>query len=153
MALADRDTSAVQRRTLVVLSATQVLAGVGMATALAVSTLVATRISGSELVGGASLTCVVLGAAAAALVVSRVATRRGRRPALGLGYGVGAAGAAGAALAVDAGSAPAMLVGLLFAGAPPRRVWPPASPRPTWPRRSAGPAPSASWCGRRRSVP
>jgi MFS family permease len=115
--LTDRDVAAVQRRTLVVLSVAQVLAGVGMATALAVSTLVATRLSGSELVGGAALTCVVVGAAAAALVVARVATRRGRRPALGLGYGVGAAGAAGAAVAVGAGSAPAMLVGLVLAGA------------------------------------
>lgn len=117
MALTDRDTAAVQRRTLAVLSATQVLAGVGMATALAVSTLVATRLSASELVGGAALTAVVLGAAAAALVVARVATRHGRRPALGLGYGVGAVGAAGTAMAVGAGNAPAMLVGLLLVGA------------------------------------
>jgi MFS family permease len=115
--LTDRDTAAVQRRILVVLSVTQVLAGVGMATALAVSTLVASRLSGSELIGGAALTCVVLGAAAAALVVARVATRRGRRPALGLGYGVGTAGAAVAAVAVAVGSAAAMLVGLLLVGA------------------------------------
>jgi hypothetical protein len=111
------DTAAVQRRVLAVLAATQVLGGVGMATALAVSTLVATRISGSELVGGAALTCVVLGAAGAALVVSRVAARRGRRPALSLGYGVGALGAATAAVAVAAGSAAVMLAGLVLAGA------------------------------------
>ena len=109
--------AAVQRRILAVLSVTQVLAGVGMATALAVSTLVAARLSGSELIGGAALTCVVLGAAGAALVVARVATRRGRRPALGLGYGVGAFGAAMAALGVGAGSSTVMLVGLLLAGA------------------------------------
>jgi MFS family permease len=109
--------AAVQRRILAVLSVTQVLAGVGMATALAVSTLVAARLSGSELIGGAALTCVVLGAAGAALVVARVATRRGRRPALGLGYGVGALGAAMAALGVGAGSSTVMLIGLLLAGA------------------------------------
>jgi MFS family permease len=109
--------AAVQRRILAVLSVTQVLAGVGLATALAVSTLVAARLSGSELIGGAALTCVVLGAAGAALVVARVATRRGRRPALGLGYGVGALGAAVAALGVGAGSSAVMLVGLLLAGA------------------------------------
>jgi MFS family permease len=109
--------AAVQRRILAVLAVTQVLAGVGMATALAVSTLVAARLSGSDLVGGAALTCVVLGAAGAALVVARVATRHGRRPALGLGYAVGTVGAAGTATAVGAGKAPMMLVGLLLVGA------------------------------------
>jgi MFS family permease len=108
---------AVQRRVLVVLAGTQVLAGVGMATALAVSSLVAARLSGSDVVGGAALTCVVLGAAGAALVVSRVATRTGRRPALSLGYGVGALGAAGAVAAVVTGSASGLLLALLLVGA------------------------------------
>jgi MFS family permease len=109
--------AAVQTRVLLVLSATQVLGGVGMATALAVSTLVASRLSGSEAVGGTALTCVVLGAAGASLVVSRVATRRGRRPALTLGYGVGALGGTGAVVAVAMGNAPALLLALLFVGA------------------------------------
>lgn len=108
---------AVQRRVLVVLAGTQVLAGVGMATALAVSTLVAARLSGSEVIGGAALTCVVLGAAGAALVVSRIAARAGRRPALSLGYAVGALGGVGAAGAVAAGSAYGLLASLLFVGA------------------------------------
>lgn len=110
------DTS-VQRRVLAVLAATQVLGGVGMATALAVSTLVASRLSGSEAVGGLALTCVVLGTAGAAIVLSRVASRTGRRPALTLGYGVGAIGGAGAVGAVTAGSAAGLLVALLFVGA------------------------------------
>ncbi len=111
------DLVAVQRRVLVVLAVTQALAGVGMAMALTVSTLIATRISGSEAVGGVALTCVVLGAAGFALLVARVATRSGRRPALSLGYGVGALGGAGAAAAVVLGSAPVLLVSLVLAGA------------------------------------
>lgn len=107
---------ALQRRVLTVLAGTQVLGGVGIATALAVATLVATRLSGSEALGGFALTTVVLGTAGAALVVSRVATSRGRRPALTLGYGVGAVGAVGAAVAVAAGSAVGLLVALLFVG-------------------------------------
>jgi MFS family permease len=109
---------AVQRRVLIVLAGAQVLGGVGIATALAVSTLVAARLSGSEVVGGFALTCVVLGTAVAALVVSRVATRAGRRPALSLGYGVGALGGVGAAVAVSAGSAAGLLVALVSLGAP-----------------------------------
>lgn len=107
----------VQRRVLVVLAGTQVLAGVGMATALAVSTLVAARLSGSDTVGGAALTCVVLGAAGAALVVSRIAIRAGRRPALSLGYAVGALGGVGAVVSITARSAPGLLVALVLVGA------------------------------------
>lgn len=107
---------AVQRRMLTVLAGTQVLGGVGIATALAVATLVATRLSGSEALGGFALTTVVLGTAGAALVVSRVATDRGRRPALTIGYGVGALGAVGAAGAVAVGSAVGLLASLLFVG-------------------------------------
>ncbi len=108
---------ALQRRILVVLATTQVLGGVGIATALAVATLVAAQLSGSEAVGGSALTVVVLGTAGAALVVSRVAAGAGRRPALVLGYGVGALGALGAAAAVAAGSAVGLLAGLLLVGA------------------------------------
>ncbi len=106
----------VQRRILAVLAGAQVLLGVGIATAFSVSTLIAARLSGSDVVGGAALTAVVLGAAGAALVVSRVASRAGRRPALTLGYGVGALGAAVAVAAVTAGSVPALLGALLLVG-------------------------------------
>ncbi|WP_214366755.1 MFS transporter [Pseudonocardia sp. H11422] len=106
----------VQRRVLAVLAATQVLGGIGVAGAIAVSTLVAARLSGSDLVGGAALTAVVLGAAAAALLLARVAARAGRRPALSLGYGLGTLGAIGAVVAVAAGSAGALLGALVLVG-------------------------------------
>lgn len=105
-----------QRRVLAVLAGTQVLGGVGMATALAVSTLIAARLSGSEVLGGLALTCVVLGTAAAALVLSRLTPRLGRRPVLSLGYGAGALGGVGAVVAVTVGSAVGLLVALLFVG-------------------------------------
>lgn len=75
----------------------------------------AARLSGSEVVGGFALTCGVLGTAVAALVVSGVATRAGRRPAPRQGYEVGALGGVGAAVAISAGSAAGLLVAL---GAP-----------------------------------
>lgn len=109
--------AAVQRRVLAVLAGTQVLVGIGVATALSVSTLIAARMSGSETVGGLALTVSVLGAAVAALVLARVATRFGRRPALTLGFGGGAAGAAGAVAAIAVGSAPLLLGALVLVGA------------------------------------
>ncbi|HYH29399.1 MAG TPA: MFS transporter [Pseudonocardia sp.] len=108
--------TAVQRRILFVLAATQVLGGVGVAGAIAVSSLVASRMSGSEAVGGLAQTGVVLGAAGASFAVARVAARAGRRPALSLGYGVAALGGAGAVVAVSVGSAPALLVALVLVG-------------------------------------
>jgi MFS family permease len=107
---------AVQRRILIVLAATQVLGGVGISGAIAVSALVASRLSGSEAVGGLAQTGTVLGAAGASLVVARVAGRAGRRPALSLGYGMAALGGAGAVVAVSVGSAAALLVALVLVG-------------------------------------
>jgi MFS family permease len=109
--------TAVQRRIMLVLAATQVLGGVGVSTAIAVSSLVAARLSGSEAVGGLAQTGTVLGAAAASFVVARIANRKGRRPALSLGYGTAAVGGAVAVAAVSAGSAAGLLVGLVLVGA------------------------------------
>jgi MFS family permease len=108
---------AVQRRVLAVLSLAQILGGVGVATSISVGALVGTRLSGSEGVGGLALTAMVLGAALAAVVLSRVATRSGRRPAVALGYGAGAIGGAGSAAAVALGSAPLLLAALVLLGA------------------------------------
>jgi MFS family permease len=67
-------------------------------------------------VGGLAQTGTVVGAAAASLVVARVAARAGRRPSLSLAYGVAALGGAGAVVAVSAGSAPGLLVALVLVG-------------------------------------
>nr|MDQ3989891.1 MFS transporter [Actinomycetota bacterium] len=76
---AERD---VQRRTVRILSASQALGGIGVATGVAVSTLVAASISGSDAVGGLASTAIVVGAAVLSLPVARLAARSGRRPAL-----------------------------------------------------------------------
>jgi MFS family permease len=115
--LAVERVGAVQRRVLTVLVVAQVLGGVGVATGIALASLVAAGLSGSDVVGGAALTSMVVGAAVAALPVSRIASRSGRRPALLLGYGLAAAGALGAVVAVAVGSWPLLLVALLPFGA------------------------------------
>nr|WP_222131736.1 MFS transporter [Pseudonocardia sp. C8] len=101
---------------LAVLAAGQVLGGIAVATAISVSSLVATRLSGSPAVGGAAQTAAVLGAAGSAAVVARVAQRRGRRPALAGGYLIALVGGVGAVLATEAGSTAALLVALVLLG-------------------------------------
>jgi MFS family permease len=107
-----------QSRVLRVLTTTQVLGSAGVTIGLAVSTLIAASLSGSDAVGGLAQTSAVIGAAVLALPAARLAQRRGRRPALMLGYGVGAVGAVVAALAVTLGWWQLLLPALiLFGGA------------------------------------
>ncbi|MFC4945571.1 MFS transporter [Pseudonocardia sp. GCM10023141] len=110
------DLVAVQRRVVAVLAGAQMLGGIGVSTAIAVSTLLASRLSGSETIGGISQTGLVLGAAVAAFVIARIASRAGRRPALVFGYGAGMFGAVGATVAVASESASWLIVTLVFVG-------------------------------------
>lgn len=108
---------AAQRTAVRVLSGSQVLGGVGVASGIAVGGLLAEDVSGSTALAGLSQTATVLGAALLALPVARLMAARGRRPGLVAGY---ACGALGAALVVTAGavsSFPLLLVGaVLFGG-------------------------------------
>ena len=108
----------VQRKVVRVLTGTQILGSAAMTIGLAISTLIAASLSGSDAVGGLAQTAAVAGAALLALPGARLAQRRGRRPALILGYGMGAIGALVAAFAVGVGLWQVLLVGLvLFGGA------------------------------------
>lgn len=99
------------------LSAVQVLVGVGTATGAAVNSLVAAETSGSETVGGLAQTCVVVGSALAALPIAQVAARHGRGRSLVLGYGVAMIGALGATTATVLGSTALLLAGMTLIGA------------------------------------
>ncbi|KOV79075.1 MFS transporter [Nocardia sp. NRRL S-836] len=106
----------VQRKVVRVLTGTQIMGSAAMTIGLAISTLIAASLSGSDAVGGFAQTAAVAGAAVLALPGARLAQRRGRRPALILGYGMGAIGALVAAVAVGVGWWPLLLVGLLLFG-------------------------------------
>ncbi|WP_394621760.1 MFS transporter [Lentzea sp. JNUCC 0626] len=106
----------VQRKVVRVLTGTQVLGSAAVTIGLAFSTLIAASLSGSEAVGGLAQTAAVAGAALLALPGARLAQRSGRRPALVLGYGMGALGAVIAAVAVGLGLWQVLLVGLLLFG-------------------------------------
>jgi MFS family permease len=108
---------AVQRRTLVVLVASQVLGGVGIAIGFAVGALLAQELSGSAGLAGIALTVALVGAAVVVVPISRLSSASGRRVGLSAGYTIGAAGAAVIVLAAALGSYPLFLAGMaLFGG-------------------------------------
>ncbi|MGZ4587153.1 MAG: MFS transporter [Mycobacteriaceae bacterium] len=106
----------VQRRTVRVLAASQVLGGVGVATGVAVSSLVAARLSGSDTIAGLAQTSAVVGAGLVALPMARIAARSGRRPSLATGYVLAGAGALVCVVATATQLWPLLLLGLVFFG-------------------------------------
>jgi MFS family permease len=110
--------AAVQRRTLAVLSATQISSGIGVAVGLSLSSLVVARLSGSTAISGLAGTATVLGAALLALPTARTSSGSGRRAGLTLAYGCALIGSLIAVLAISLASWPLLLGGLvLFGGA------------------------------------
>lgn len=107
----------VQRRTVLVLMAAQVVGGIGMGAMLAVGALIALDLSGSDTWSGMATTMITLGAAVFALPLAATAARRGRRPGLALGWSLGALGG----LVVIGATAwelfPLFLAGMVLVGA------------------------------------
>jgi Fucose permease len=105
-----------QRRTLLVLATTQVVGGAGIAVGLTVGALLAARMAGTGL-SGLAQSAAVVGAALFAVPVTRVMTLHGRRPGIGLAYGIAAVGAVLVLIAAAWGSLPLLLAGLFLFGA------------------------------------
>lgn len=99
------------------LGGVQVLAGVGVATGIAVSSLIAADMSGSDAVGGLAQTSAVIGAALVAMPLAQIAAHFGRRPSLAFGYLVAMLGAGIALLGTTLVSWPLQLAGLMLFGA------------------------------------
>ncbi|MFB9622911.1 MFS transporter [Nonomuraea helvata] len=112
---ADRIQS-VQRRTLAVLSATQIVGGVGVAVGLALSSVVVDELSGSTVISGFAGTATVLGAALLALPTAKAAGRGGRRAGLSVAYLSALAGCAISVLAISLHAWPLLLAGLVLVG-------------------------------------
>ncbi len=109
--------AAVQRRTLRTLVASQMLGGIGVASAVSVASLFAEQLGGSPKLAGLAQTTQVFGAAVTAFLMARVMAVRGRRAGLVAGYGIGALGALLAVLAGWAASLPLLLVATSLVGA------------------------------------
>lgn len=107
-----------QRHTVAVLSAAQVLGGVGVACGIAVSGLLAESVLGSATLAGLAQTASAIGTALAAVPLARLSDRSGRRLGLAAGYVAGALGTVVAILAAATGSFPLLIAGMvLFGGA------------------------------------
>lgn len=105
-----------RRRTLLVLTAGQVLGGLGLGAALSIGALAVNDLAGAAWSGLAS-TVSTLGAGLLAVPLARLADRSGRRVSLSTAAFVAASGALVGLVALQAGSAVLLLLGLGLAGA------------------------------------
>ena len=111
------EVAALQRRTLRLLFATQIISGVGIAIGASVGALLAADIAGVA-VSGLAQSALVVGAALFAVPATAIVNRHGRRPSLAAGYLVAAVGAIVVVLAAVRGSIPLLFAGyFLFGGA------------------------------------
>lgn len=106
-----------QRRTLRVLVLTQLLGGVGLAAGVAVGALLGQELLGGDALSGLPSGVATGGGALAALPISKVMARAGRRPGLALGYALGAFGASVVVAAAATSSVVLLVVGMFLFGA------------------------------------
>jgi MFS family permease len=98
------------------LIAGQVLAGIGLGSAVSVGSLLAAHIAGGDSAAGLAATMSTLGSAVAAIPLARVAMRRGRRLALTMGASIAILGGSLIIVAGGLMSLPLVLLGLLGLG-------------------------------------
>ena len=108
--------TAIQRRTLRVLAAAQVLSGCAFFLGIAVAALLARDVSGQEALSGVRLAFGVITAALAAAPLSGWMARVGRRPGLAAGHLIAACGSAVVVAAAAADSFPLLCAGMAAFG-------------------------------------
>ncbi|MEV0877227.1 MFS transporter [Micromonospora echinofusca] len=113
--LAAPDVAPIQRRTLRLLFATQIIGGIGVTIGVAVGALLASAVAGTAVAGLVSSAAVV-GGALLAVPVTRIMTVRGRRPGLVVAYLTGAAGGVLVVLAAVTRWVPLLFLGMLLFG-------------------------------------
>ena len=111
------DLEYLQRRTVAVLTAGQVLSGFGLGSTLSIGALLAEHISGTAAWSGAAATFSTLGAATWAIPLSRIAYSRGRRPSLAVGASLAVTGATLMIVAAGTMQFWMLLLGLFLLGA------------------------------------
>lgn len=107
---------ALQKRTMRVLFAAQVLSGAGLAAGITVGGLLGEDMIGSKGYAGLPAALFTIGSALAAWLVGVLSQRSGRRPGLAVGYAVGAVGGAGTVVAAAIDSVPLLLISLFVYG-------------------------------------
>lgn len=104
-------------RSLTVLIVNQLLAGVGVASGIAVGALLAEELTGTVTLAGLAQTASVLGAGISAIPLAKLAVRRGRHVALASGYVLSCFGAVLVIVAAGSGIVPLLYLGLAGFGA------------------------------------
>lgn len=112
----EAEIEALYRRTIRILTISQIFSGAGLAAGITVGALLAEDMLGSTGSAGVPAALFTLGAAVASLLVGRLSQHAGRRPGLAAGYAVGAVGGAGVVAAAALDSVPLLLVSLLLYG-------------------------------------
>lgn len=107
----------VQRRTVRVLAAGQVLGGIAFGATVSLGALLAADLSGQEALSGLATASVTLGASLCAIPLARLAGRRGRRLALTLGNLFALIGIGIVITAAAVRSFPLLIVGVILIGA------------------------------------
>ncbi len=107
---------AAQTRTVWLLSAAQIVGGIGVGASGAIGGLLAESIARSEAYAGVARTASVLGAAAVGVPLALLAQRRGRRTALSSGWLAAGLGSLLLVVAAVVGSTPLLLVGMFLFG-------------------------------------
>ena len=109
-------TRSTQRRIVRTLSVAQIFSGLGSGSTLALGSILAVELSGSEAWAGSVNTALTLGTAATAIPLSRLALRRGRRVALTTGLAAAIAGTFLMVSAVTSGLFVLLLGGAFLVG-------------------------------------
>lgn len=111
------DVARIQRRTVAVLAAGQVLGGVAFGATVSLGALLAADLSGEESLSGLATASVTLGAALCAIPLARLAAAQGRRRALTLGNLLALVGIAVVITSAALRLFPLLLVGVILIGA------------------------------------
>ncbi|TWH68978.1 alkylation response protein AidB-like acyl-CoA dehydrogenase [Micromonospora olivasterospora] len=109
------DVARIQRRTVRLLVATQIIGGIGVTIGFAVGPLFAARMAGTA-VAGLAQSAGVVGAGLLAVPITRIMSGHGRRPGLVMAYLVGAVGGVLVVLAAVTGRVPLLFLGILLFG-------------------------------------
>ncbi|WP_459501344.1 MFS transporter [Bacillus sp. C1] len=105
------------KRTLVIVSISQMFGGAGLAAGITVGALLAQQMLGTDAFAGLPTAIFTMGSAGAALIVGRLSQRYGRRIGLATGFMVGGVGAIGVVIAALMNSILLLLASLLIYGA------------------------------------
>ena len=115
--MSDNGLDFLQRKTIRVLTAGQVLSGFGLGSTLSIGSLLAAHLSGSPAWAGSAATFSTLGAATWAIPLARLAYKRGRRVSLAIGAALAITGASLVITAAAVQVFPLLLVALFMLGA------------------------------------